>query len=506
MTGRCLNTQLSTICSWENGNLEGIAGEGLCQVARDRAKIPWLQAALLFLITVALFFPACFNGFIDAYDDELYVTMNGMVQKGVTPEGVRWAFTTLHAANWQPLAWLSHMLDVQLYGLQPFGHHLSSVLVHACSVILLFSLLKRLGLGGLASWSAALLFAIHPQRVESVAWVAERKDVLSVFFGLAALNAYVWYLQRSSLQRYVPVLVLFSLSLMSKPMLVTLPMLMLLMDHLLFDRISNGRWQTVLAEKVPLLLLSAVISALTIAAQKGGQALAPAPLLNRIQLALCASLEYLRMFFIPSGLSFHYPLDTAFIGAGKSCFSALALIIITVWLLSLRGGKTALFGWGWFLLTLLPVSGIIRFGGQFVADRYTYFPHIGLLIILAALLPRAAALVPAGRSAGAAIVMAALIISTGLTLRQIGYWKDGDTLYRRAIELNPGNWRAHSNLGTVLSRQDRYGEAFMHLARAQLLQGYPVVALETLKSSYREGGVSQQELDALKEEIMKTLR
>lgn len=486
--------------------MAGLTGKAFACVAQDRVRHSWLQETLLFIITIAVFSPACLNGFIDAYDDELYVTMNSMVQKGLTSEGIRWAFTTLHAANWQPLTWLSHMFDVQLYGLQPFGHHLSSLLLHAGSVLLLISLFNRLGLNKPVSWFAAMLFAIHPQRVESVVWVAERKDVLSVFFGLAAVNSYVWFLQQISVRRYLLVLVLFSLSLMSKPMLVTLPLLLLLMDHLLFDRFRDGQWQTILVEKLPLLLLSLLITTLTITAQKGGQALASAPLPGRILVALCAALEYLRMFFMPVGLSFHYPLDTAATDLGRSCVSALLVIAITVWLLRLNDGKTALFGWLWFIVTLLPVSGIVRFGGHFVADRYTYFPHIGLLIVIAVLLPRFVLLCPTGRHVVSVAAVAVLMISTGLTLRQIGYWKDGDTLYRRAIELNPGNWRAHSNLATILSRKDRYGEAFMHLARSQMLRGYPVEALETLNSSYREGGVAPQQLDALKDEIMRTVR
>lgn len=466
----------------------------------------YLPALLLFLTTVAVFSPACFNGFIDAYDDELYLTLNSMVQRGVTLDGIRWAFTTLHAANWHPLAWLSHQLDVQLFGMVPFGHHVVSVLVHGFSALLVFSLLQRLGVEKWGAWCAAAVFALHPQRVESVAWLAERKDVLSVFFGLAALNLYVDHVRQGGRWRYPAVVLLYAFSLMSKPMLVTLPFIMLLMDALLFGRIKQGSWVVPLAEKIPLLLMATVVGILTLVAQRGDSAIVSVPLVSRIPVVLAAYLEYLRMFVFPYALSFHYPLATTVVGAGKIALAIVMLVTVTALLLRpCMGHRIALFGWLWFLVTLLPVSGVVRFGGQFVADRYTYFPHIGLLVALAWGIGRFIEVRPDRIRAVAACVVILLAMEGVVTVRQIGYWKDGETLYRRAIELNPGNWLAYSNLGSVMIKKDRYGEGFLFLARSQMLRGYPREALETLALARREGGAGT-EIDLLEREIRERMR
>jgi len=464
------------------------------------------HSLLLFLLTCLVFSAACWNGFIEAYDDELYVTLNRMVRQGLTVEGVKWAATAFVAGNWHPVTLVSHMADVSMFGLHPFGHHLVSVLLHALSAVLLFRLLLAFGFSSTVSWLAAALFAVHPLRVESVAWVAERKDVLSVLFGLATLLAYEGYVRNASVCRYLIALSFFTFALMSKSMLVTLPFLLLLMDIFHFDRFAatTGQRRFVLVEKIPFLLLSCLTAGVTLLSQQEGNALVAATVAERIAVAVSAYPEYLRLILLPIGLSFHYPLKPGMFGLGRVVFSLLLLIVITAFVHGRRGSAGMRLGWWWFLLTLLPVTGIVRFGGQFVADRYTYFPQIGLLIMVAA------AISARGRWPGQKKLLWAgailLIMLTTVTIRQIGYWRSGEVLYRRAIALDPENWLAHTNLGSVLMKQDRYGEGFMALARGQLYKGNPVAALETLRFAYRERGASQRELDLLQQEIMARLR
>lgn len=467
---------------------------------------PYLPELLLVALTLAVFSPALRNGFIAAYDDELYVTMNSWVRGGLTGGGLRWAWTAFVAGNWHPLTLLSHMLDVQLFGLQPAGHHLTSLLWHAGSVLLFFRLVRSFGLTSSLAWSAALLFAIHPLRVESVVWVAERKDVLSVFFGLAALLAYGRYVRSRSVLRYLPVLLCYILSLMAKPMLVTLPLVMLLMDRYLFDRTGGSGWRRALLEKLPLLLLALAAARLAAVAQGAEQAAWSVPLTSSLPVAISAYAEYLRMLLLPTGLTFLYPLDTTMVSSLRIVLSLLVLAGVTVLLLRLKQNRLELLGWFWFLVTTLPVSGLIRFGGQFVADRYTYFSHMGLLIVAAALVAR----VPLESEGLSRLRVTAAVLIIGvlgaLTVRQAGFWRNGETLYRRALALNPANWVALNNLGTLALRKARYGEAFMYQARALLLRGRPREALETLQVAYQEGGVPVAELDNLRDQIMNNLR
>lgn len=464
-----------------------------------------LPAALLFFGTALIFSMACFNGFIEAYDDELYITFNQVVQRGLTFEGISWAFTTFHAGNWHPLTWLSHMTDVEIFGLNPAGHHLVSVLLHATSSLLLFHFLMLLGIKSRISLLAAAFFAIHPLRVESVVWVAERKDVLSFCFGLAALLAYVHNVRYPAPRRYLLVLLLFMLALMSKPMLVTLPLLLLLLDVYHFRRFSlpgADRFR-ILLEKVPFLIISVVIAWVTVVAQKSENALSGAPVGERAAVAISAYLEYLRMFFLPIGLSFHYPLKPDMIGNGRVVLSLLVLVAISAWIYRTHGSSIERFGWCWFLITLVPVSGILRFGGQFVADRYTYLPHVGLVLILSAIVTRGAG--GKGEKTGRLMLVAAVLLFSVLTVRQAGYWHDGNSLYRRAITVDPENWLAHNNLATVLFRKDQYGEGFMELAYGLMLRGRQAEAMQTLAFAYKAGGVPFKDLDDLRGEINKRM-
>jgi hypothetical protein len=352
----------------------------------------------------------------------------------------------------------------------------------------------------------AAVFAIHPLRVESVAWVAERKDVLSLFFGLAALLAYERYCRCPAVPRYLAVLLLFTLSLMCKPMLVTLPLLLMLRDlcPLPGDPDMTGHRRIRLAEKIPFLILSVLAAVVTLLAQEEGNALVAASMGERFVTALSAYGEYLRLSLLPVRLSFHYPLQPGMIGAGRVLAALLLLIGISAYVHRRNGSAGERFGWWWFLLTLAPVTGIVRFGGQFVADRYTYLPHIGLVILaLSWLAHRGSRSVRTGVLWGGGVLV---LVLSFLTIRQIGYWRSGETLFRRAIALDPGNWLAHVNLGAALIKKDRYGEGFLELARGQLLKGEPAAARETLHAASREGGVPPEELDAVRRGIMEKLR
>ena len=345
----------------------------------------------LFLAILLVFGQTLRHEFVN-YDDIEYVYKNAQVVRGVTAEGIGWAFTHAHAANWHPLTWISHMLDCQLYGLEPWGHHLTSLLLHAATAILLFLVLLRMT-GDL--WPCAFVaavFAIHPLRVESVAWVAERKDVLSGFFFVLTIGAYVNSLRRPfSLARYLPVIVLFALGLMSKPMLVTLPVVLLLLDYWPLGRVpdcgnasGSSKPLHLLIEKLPLFALVLLSCGVTLWAQRGAgamEALKHLPLDWRLGNAAVATVAYLGQLFYPAHLAVYYPHPGFDLPAWKILGASLVLIGVTagawVWR---RKHPYLLVGWLWYLVMLLPVIGLVQVGNQAMADRYTYLPQIGVAI------------------------------------------------------------------------------------------------------------------------------
>ncbi|HWP84095.1 MAG TPA: tetratricopeptide repeat protein [Terriglobia bacterium] len=418
-----------------------------------------------------------------AWDDPSYITENPRVAAGLTWEGVRWAFTTAHMANWHPLTWLSHMMDVQLFGLNAGAHHLVNLLFHVLNALLLFALLHRLlsrapaalGISGFA----AGLFALHPLHVESVAWVAERKDVLSALFFLLATLAYLGYARRPNGFRYASVLGLFALGLMAKPMVVTLPFVLLLLDLWPLRRLpwTNGAerpsgWQVLRTqqaamlrlalEKLPLFGLAAASSALTIWAQQSGGAVAALeafPLTLRLQNAVVSYVAYLGKTLWPAQLAAFYPYPDSLSG-GLVAGSVLLLLAISY-------GSVRFFprfpcfavGWFWYVGMLLPVIGVVQVGGQPLADRYTYLPLIGIFLLLscgmAALSqrwrPARAALLPAG----AAILLACAVVARG----QVSHWRNSIALWEHALRVTENNFTAHANLGHALLRAGRVAEA-----------------------------------------------
>jgi len=415
------------------------------------------------------------------WDDDMYVTENAQVKAGLTRQGIRWAFTSIHAFNWHPLTWLSHMTDVQLYGLKPRGHHLTNLVFHLANTILWF--LFFLWTTG-AKWPAALvagLFALHPLHVESVAWVSERKDVLSTFFWVLTLWAYAWYAAAPSLRRYLLVALSFGMGLMAKPMLVTLPLVLLLLDVWPLGRWpaavagpGGGKeerpasvWRTVLRywpllrEKIPLLALTGVSCVITVLGQTKAGALVPfrvQPPLQRLANTLVSYCKYVLKSIWPFPMSFFYPL--APIPWWQTVMAVLGLTAMTALLLYASRKRPYLgVGWLWYLITLLPVIGLVQVGGQALADRYTYVPFIGLFIIAAWGGADLADRWPQFKTAlalGAGAVLLACLVTAWW---QTGYWKNSDTLFVRGMKLNPNNYMAYHHLGMARSNEGRLPEA-----------------------------------------------
>ncbi len=438
----------------------------------------WAIYLALAVITFAVFSRVLGNGFIN-FDDIPYVTENPMLQNGLTPSTVVWAFTTDYATNWHPLTWISHLLDYQFYGLKPAGHHLTGLLFHILNVLLLFHVL-RLMTGAL--WRSAVvaaLFAWHPLHVESVAWVAERKDVLSTFFWLLTMLAYTRYANEIKVQGpkskvyYGLTLLCYALGLMAKPMLVTLPFVLLLLDYWPLNRIaesgtrsaepSKSRPPRLLLEKVPFFLLALASSVVTFIVQKTGGAVASLHYLSlgqRITNALVSYVRYLGKTVWPDNLAIFYPIHPSWpawqwAGAGL-LIAAISLLAIAM----LRRQPYFPVGWFWYLGTLVPVIGLVQVGGQSMADRYTYMPLVGIFIIFSW---GVADLLGQGQlrklNPAWAVIVPVLALCLVVTRKQTSYWKEGATLFRHAIAVTTNNVLAHVNLGEALDKVGKVEEA-----------------------------------------------
>jgi hypothetical protein len=443
----------------------------------DRRAV--VLALLLAAATAALLWPAGGFAFLN-YDDNQYLTLNPRVTPGLTLDGAAWAFTSVgYAFNWHPLTWLSHMADVSLFGLDPRGHHLVNVLLHAANAALLFALLRALT-GAL--WAPALvaaLFAAHPLHVESVAWVSERKDLLSTLLGLATLAAYLRHLRRPGRWSLLPALAAFVLGLLAKPMLVGLPLLMLVLDFWPLGRLRGPRARRLL-EKLPFLALAAAAAGVTYVAQLRGGALKglqEVGLPVRAANALVAYVWYAAKALWPAGLTIFYPYpDPA--GEGfwwRALAAALGLGLVTAAALRLaRRAPYVLAGWLWYVATLLPVVGLVQAGLQAVADRYTYLPLAGLF--LAAAWGGAAAAPRRRRAAALAPVACALALAAfaGAARAQLGVWRDSVALFEHALAVTQDNFVAELNLSAALREQGRVAEAdrhFQNWARIRRAQG-----------------------------------
>jgi tetratricopeptide (TPR) repeat protein len=406
------------------------------------------------------------------FDDPTYVGNNPKVPGGLSWDGVKWAFTTMHGANWFPLVWLSLMIDRQLFGTGAGGFHLTNVALHIANALLLFWVLRRYTKALWASFFVAAFFALHPLHVESVAWVAERKDVLSTLFWILTMLAYLRYVEKSSARRYTVMLVCFTLGLMSKPMLVTLPFVLLVMDYWPLRRLwpeegiggdSVGR---LLVEKTPLFILSAISSWVTFIAQKTGGSVVKFsvfPLDYRIGNALVSYCDYIWKMLRPTGLAVFYLHPAAGLAGLSVAASAAVLLVITVVAVLLRRRRYLLAGWLWYLGTLVPVIGLVQVGRQAMADRYTYIPLTGLFIMLVWL---AGDIVSKWRHKGliAGLAGSAVLGVLGiLTFRQVGYWRDTTRLLTHTAAVTTDNYVAHSVLATYYAEKGDNESAMRNL-------------------------------------------
>jgi len=430
------------------------------------ARQLWLFAAPLFLFTALLFWKSTSFAFVP-YDDNEYVYKNDVVMRGVTGEGIAWAFEGAHVANWHPLTWISHMLDVELFGMDAGAHHRMGVLLHALATSLLFWMLARMTGAPWRSAMVAALFAIHPLHVESVAWVSERKDTLSGVFFMATLLAWLRYVRQPSVSRYVVTAVLFILGLMSKQMLVTLPFVLLLLDFWPLQRPIDVR------EKIPLFAITILASIVTFVSQRGSAvaSVEAVPLATRIANAIVSYGRYLAKTFWPANLAVLYPFEMSISNAAVAG-SLLVIVAITALVWWRRRTEPYLVtGWLWFLGMLVPVIGIVQIGAQSHADRYTYLPLIGIFIALVWLIPRAALI-----ATGTVVLLVLALI----TNRQLEHWRDGIALFTHTVAVTRDNGVAHGALGVALKDAGRDEEAIPHLQEAVRLEPNETQAYVTL--------------------------
>jgi Flp pilus assembly protein TadD len=449
----------------------------------------WLVAVALAGIAFAVFSPSLQCPFVN-YDDPEYVIANPRVTSGLTADNLRWAFTTSYMGNWHPLTWLSLQLDARLWELDARGFHLSNLLLHAASAALTF-LFLRSATGALGpSAAVALLFAVHPLRTEPVAWIAERKGVLSVFFGMWALWAYVHYTRSPGWGRYLFVGVALALSLMSKPALVTFPFLVLVLDWWPLGRVQTARdWRRLALEKVPLFALVVAFSVIAYATQSGGGALADLdlfPVAVRLKNAVVSYVMYLLLTGYPINLAILYPHPGSGLPLWQVLGSLLVLCLVTAGAIALRTRAPYLLaGWLWYVGTLVPVIGLVQVGGAGYADRYVYFPHIGLLMAIC----WGVADLLAGRPRLTYVATATVaVVLAVLSYRQLDTWRDSVALWKRDMDIVGKYPKGLNNLGEALlssgrideaivcfrealQRDKEYGQAYAHLGRAAYKQG-----------------------------------
>ncbi len=470
----------------------------------NRSRLQGIVFAFLLVIAVvAVYYPVHRQPFAN-YDDPDYVSDNVHVRAGLTWTTLRWALTARDAANWHPVTWVSHALDTQLFGVTPAGPHDVNVLLQIVNALLLFWVLRRATGSTGRSWMVAALFALHPINVESVAWIAERKNLLSMFFFLLALEAYRWYAtaphgsgndaNRIRNRRYLLVAVLFALGLMSKPQVITLPFVLLLWDYWPLERIAfrsslfalrqksaasvcgerriaNSEWRMLLLEKLPLFGLCLISAGLTFNAQAAGGATSNYPLALRLENAVISYVRYLAKAFWPSHLALFYPYPLHRYPPAEVLVAVLLLLAISIAVAVAHRRRYLTVGWLWFLGTMVPMIGIVQVGTQAMADRYAYLPFIGLFIMIcwlaADLTAKAHAPRLLVRGAGIALLAALAVVSH----RQVGFWNDHITLWTHALNVTHDNWIAENNLGTALLKSARVEEAIPHFRAAVAL--YP---------------------------------
>ena len=480
---------------------------------------------VLILSTLLVFWQVRNFDFVN-YDDSDYVSDNPQVLNGLTRDGVIWAFTTNRSANWHPLTWLSLMLDCQLFGSNPGWMHLVNLLLHIANTLLLFAIFKKLTAAVWPSVFVAAAFALHPMHVESVAWIAERKDVLSTLFWLLTLAAYVGYVKRPSVFRYLISLVLFAIGLMAKPMLVTLPFVLLLFDYWPLDRfaatrtvktaggksrkpapIHDGRaiLYRIIIEKIPFFVLAAVSSVITFIVQKVSGAVIninALPLQDRVANAIVSYMRYIGKMVWPQNLAVFYPFDIGNFTYLQITLCAILLLVISIFVIGFgRKQKYLLVGWFWFIGTLIPVIGLVQVGGQALANRYTYISYIGLFIMIAWGLPELLSKWPQRKIALGLSMVIVLTILGICAHQQVSYWNNGTSLFTHVIKVTQDNYFAHYGLGISYKNLGCHQDAIESYKQAIRINPDYDEAYNDLGISYFILGRYQDAIEAYKQAI-----
>jgi Flp pilus assembly protein TadD len=436
------------------------------------SRTPLLLALAVLLVTAAVYWPAIGNGFVN-YDDDHYVTANPRVQQGLSGETFRWAFTTTELSNWHPLTWLAHTANATAFGLDPRGHHASSVVLHALNAALLFWLLARATGATAPSLLAAALFALHPLNVQSVAWVSELKNVLSTFFWLLTLWAYGAWTRRPRPVLYAAALLALALSLMTKPMAVTMPFVLLLVDYWPLERFALGQRRLWL-EKLPFLALAVALSVVAFVVQREAGSMVATETIAwsaRVSNAIWSYVAYLGQAVWPAGLAVFYPHPEGSLALGRVIGAAVALSAVTGALFAWRERlRPQLVGWLWYLGTLVPVIGLVQVGTQAMADRYAYVPLVGIFVGVAW---TGAWLVGHGyfpREVAAGLAAVALVALGVVTVQQTAVWRDSVSLFEHAIAAEPDSWVAHYNLGNAYADLGRHEDAVVRFRETARLR------------------------------------
>jgi protein O-mannosyl-transferase len=442
---------------------------------------------VLAIVTLVVYWPVRNFPFI-YYDDDEYVYNNPRVQSGLTIKNILWAFQTSSAANWHPVTWLSLMLDTELFGHDPGGYHLFNLYFHIINTLLLFLILLKMTKAPWRSAFVSCLFALHPLHVESVAWISERKDLLSTFFMLLSLWTYIHYVTTRKPLAYFRTLVYFALGLMAKPMIVTFPLVLLLLDYWPLNRLAFGGTKEtprsllrrLMVEKLPFAVLSTAVCVVTLFAQKAAGSLTAYPLGLRLSNAILSYIRYIAQAVWPVHLAFFYPFSST-VDLTRVAISGLVLAGLSYAAIrAMRNAPWFFVGWFLYIVTLLPVIGIVRVGSQSMADRYTYVPLIGLFVIAAWGISRfvkSNALHKTFTGVGTAAILAVVSL---LARQQVGYWQDSAGLFRHALAVTKGNYVAHNNLGKMFYEQNMFDSSLFHLAEAlKIYPGYPKALYNT---------------------------
>ena len=446
------------------------------------------------------------------YDDGKYVTANTNIQSGLNGKSFSWAFTTGYFGNWNPLTWLSYMLDWQLFGSNPGGFHLTNLIFHIINTLLLFLVLKRMTGVLWQSAFVAALFALHPLHVEAVAWVSGRKDVLSTFFWLLTMAVYMWYVKQPRVYRYLLVLLFFMMGIMAKPMLVTLPFVFLLLDYWPFDRIKRVDWKTIsqlILEKIPFIILAVVFSVIAFFTQRNAGAITEFNdfgLRFRLYNALISYVKYMEKMFWPSRLSVYYPHPGENVSILYALISAVLLLAITIFVLRLAKNHRYLFtGWFWYLGTLLPVIGLVQVGPHAMADRYSYITLTGLFIIIAWGLPELLGKwVSASPQRKIVLWEFSLIVIFALTVCayiQTQYWKNSMSLFEHSLRVTENNYLMIDNYASILVEQGRLDEAIGWCKESLRINPDSAVGHNNLGGALLQAGRVRQAIDCFRSAI-----